>query len=141
MSKIILPRTAISSDAPSPRQRGPQLPPMFSTDPVRNPGQSGVSREIPVLPDRQLVATYVALGCPEEMAWQIVRHPSGRFQLVAVWCLVRDAEEGLTVYNGATGEAKPAREVVDMIRHQLLEARRAELISDNPEHTVGIFER
>lgn len=138
---LYLPKTAISSDAPSPRQKGPALPSMFSAEPDRNPGQPGFTRPIPVLPDRQLVATYVALGCPEEMAWQIVSHPSGRFQLVAVWCLVRDAEEGKTVYNGATGEAKPAREVVDMIRHQLLEARRAELISDTPERTVGIFER
>jgi hypothetical protein len=105
---------------------------MFDPSPDRNRDQNGIQRELPCLPDRQLVATIVGLGCPKAMAEQLVKHPAGRFQLVATWCLVKDAEEGRSVVHGGTGETISARELVDAIREQYLELRTTEAIHDNP---------
>lgn len=131
MSRIFLPRTYVSSDAPTPV--GPTIPgEMFNPDPEANRDQNGIQRQLACLPDRQLVATIVGLGCPKAIAEQLVKHPAGRFQLVATWCLVKDAEEGRSVVHGGTGETISARELVDGIREQYLELRSMEAVHDNP---------
>lgn len=122
--------------------RAPQAPALFSTDPQRNhPDQPGIPREIKALPDQQLVATLVELGCPRWVAEQVRTHPGMRYAAVATWCLVRDAQEGKTVVNARTGDRTSARALVDAIREQYAQARKAELISEVPDHTIGLWER
>lgn len=135
MARIFLPRTAITKDPPG-LPRAPQAPNIFSSDPERNLGQPGITRPVAALPDERLIATLVSLGCPRQAAEQVRHHPSWRFAAVQVWCLVADAAEGRTVTNARTGESMPAREVVDMIRSQYEDARRAELIAEDPRRTV-----
>lgn len=131
MTRIYLPRTYASTDAPTPV--GPTIPgQMFDGSPERNRDQNGIQRQLACLPDARLVATVVGLGCPKAIAEQLVKHPAGRFQLVAVWCLVKDAEEGRHVTHGGTGETISARELVDGIREQYLQLRQAEAVHDNP---------
>lgn len=114
---------------------------IFSSDPQRNVGQPGIERELPQLPDARLIATLVDLGCPQWAAEQMVKHPSGRFSAVCTWCLVQDAAEGKNVQNALTGEWTSAKDLVDAMRAQYADARRVELISDRPDHTIGLWER
>ena len=48
-----------------------------------------------------------------------------------MWCIAQEAAEG-------DGTAK---EQIDYFRSSFQELRRAELIADRPDHTVGLWER
>lgn len=121
--------------------RAPVAPVLLDTSPERNVGQAGIGAEIRALPDSELIATLVQLGCPRWFADQVRHHPAVRFNAVAVWCLVQDAREGLSVQNAQTGEWSSARDLVDAMREQYAQARRDELISDRPNHTIGLGDR
>jgi len=118
----------------------PEAPHLLDPAPHRNVGQPTISRELEALPDARLIATLVALGAPRWYAEQLRTQPSLRFNAVAVWCLVQDAAEGRVVVH-ANGERTTARELVDGIRQQYQEMRILELISDQPEATIGLWDR
>lgn len=105
--------------------------PIFDSRPHRNRGQPGIAQELNWPNDRLLISTLVAGGQPQWSAEQIRYHPPARWAALKFWLDVQDAAEG-------DAEAK-AR--VDYCREMWQEMRRAEVISDVPNRTVGIFER
>lgn len=144
MTKLILPAGVSSRHTDPPglvKQNGRPIGQIFNTAPDRNIGQPGITRELPQLPDDRLIATLVSLGMPRFAADEVRTHPTARFQAVAVWCLVQDAAEGKHVTHPQTGESIPAKELVDGMREAWAQARKVELISDRPEHTIGLWER
>lgn len=126
---------------PAGLSRAPASPHLFTADRQRNLDQPGISRELKAAPDDVLIATMVDLGCPRWFAEQVRIQPTVRFAATAVYMLVLDAREGRMVQNALTGEWSSARDLVDAIRAQYVDARRAEQISDVPDHTVGLGDR
>lgn len=122
-------------------QRAPRAPRIFTPERQRNLDQPGIANEVPAAPDNVLIATLVSLGCPRWFADQVRWQPPIRFSAMAVYMLVLDAREGKHVTNARTGEITPARDLVDAIRAQYADARRDELISDIPAHTIGFGDR
>lgn len=111
--------------------RGPVLPrPLFSLDPVRNRGIPGVG-PLKHVSDDLLIATLVAHGQPRWAAEEVRRYPPVRLAALRFWVDVHDAAKG----------DPHARERVDRCRELWQIMRRIELISDRPDHTIGIFER
>lgn len=105
---------------------------MFDSSPHRNRGVQGIANDCSSEEwDNRLIATAVELGMPRHAAEQARTHPPARFALLTVWCDVQDAQEG----------DKLARERVDYYRWCFQEGRKLEVISDQPEQTVGFFER
>lgn len=121
--------------------RAPRHMPIVSPQAHRNVDQAQLPHEIPILPDDVLIATLVGLGCPRWFAEHVRVHPPLRFNAVATWCLVKDAQEGKMVQNARTGEMTSARDLVDAIREQYQTARKLELIHDDPGHTAGLGDR
>lgn len=111
--------------------RAPVAPRIFSTEPHRNLGQPGISRELTAVPDDLLIATALQLGMPRWSAEQCRYHPFARFNLLRTYMDVLDAREG-------DGQAK---ERIDYIRHCFVEMRKIELVSERPSHTIGLWER
>ena len=68
---------------------------------------------------------------PRWAAEQARTHGGCRYNLVKMWCIAQEAAEG-------DGTAK---EQIDYFRSSFQELRRAELIADRPDHTVGLWER
>lgn len=128
-SGLILPK-GYSTDVPG-LDPTPKLPSIFDTSPHRNLGQPGITREIPQCPDDRLIATLVEYGQPRWAAEEVRNHPLCRFNAFRFWCDVQDAAEG----------DKEAKERVDYCRAMWQEMRKDELISDIPDHTIGLWER
>ena len=126
MSRLWLP-----TDPPS-LPRAPRAPDVFDHSPHRNRGMAGIDNHNSTREwDNRLIATAVAVGCPRWAAEQCRTHPPARHALLKVWCDVQDAAEG----DAGAGER------VDYYRSCFETARRLEVISDRPAHTVGLFER
>lgn len=111
--------------------RAPKPRSIFATAAHRNKGAHWIDAEIPALPDDRIIATAVELGMPRWAAEQCRTHGGCRFNLVRLWCTAQDAAEG----------DPQAKEQIDYIRWSFQELRRAELIADRPDHTVGLWER
>ena len=97
----------------------------------RQRGNPSISFELPALPDDRLVAVLVEHGQPVWSANELRR--SGFLR----WCAVRfyfDVE--------AAAQGVPeARERVSMLRAMWHDMRRAQVIDETPDHTVGMWER
>ncbi len=108
---------------------------MFDRQRIAKAINDGLATGIPVElnhpSDRLLAATLIDLGMPRFAAEQLYGNPMLRFQALTVWIDVQDAAAG----------DREARECVDNMRAKWDEARRIELISDRPEHTIGLWER
>lgn len=111
--------------------RAPRPRSIFATDPQRNLGAHIIEHELTHLPDERIIATAVELGMPRWAAEQARTHGGCRYNLVKMWCIAQDAAEG----------DPTAKEQIDYFRHSFQELRRAELIADRPDHTVGLWER
>ena len=104
---------------------------IWSAERHRNRGMPGIARELNWPNDRLLIATLVAHGQPQWSAEQIRHYPPARYYALSFWLDVQDAAEG----------DPEARARVDYCREQWQEMRKAQVISDRPSATVGIFER
>lgn len=93
------------------------------------------------LPDDLLISTWVQLGCPRGFAEQLRHSEELRYTAAQVYFLVERAAAGGHVTHPETGESIRASELVDSMRAEYETMRKLELISDEPEHTVGLFER
>lgn len=91
----------------------------------------GIPAELKHPNDDLLIATVVAHGMPRWSAEQMREHPGLRLGYLRFWLDVQDAAAGDT----------EAQERVDVCRQAWDEARAIELISDRPEHTIGLWER
>lgn len=103
-SKLYLP-PSVRQDPPS-LPRAPRAPDVFDHSPHRNRGQQGIAlsnREW----DNRIIANAVSLGMPRVMAEQARVHPPARFNLVLLWTIVQDANEG----------DPKAKNALDRIRH------------------------
>jgi hypothetical protein len=81
--------------------------------------------------DAQLMATVVALGMPKWSAAQMVYHPGLRLQYYMLWCDVQEAAKG----------NQEAKNRVDAARSMWSDMRRAEVVADRPDMSVGFYER
>jgi hypothetical protein len=81
--------------------------------------------------DEKLIATVVDHGMPRWSADQMRYNPMLRLQYYLFWLDVREAAKG-------NAEAKDR---VDGARASWDEMRKIELISDTPDHTIGLWER
>lgn len=104
---------------------------IFDSTPERNKGVTMARYPLKGAPDELLIATLVAHGQPRWAAEEVRRHPGARFAALKFWCDVQDAAEG----------HKEAQERVDYCREVWSSMRKIELISDTPNHTIGLFER
>jgi hypothetical protein len=93
------------------------------------------------LPDDVLIATLVGLGCPRWFAEELRHSEQLRFRAVQVYFLCEDAAAGRVLTHPVTGDRIPARDLVDSMRAEYEISRKVELISDRPDHTIGLFER
>jgi hypothetical protein len=97
--------------------------------------------ELDALPDAVLISTLVSLGCPRWFAELVRTSQQLRFRAVQVYFLCEDAAAGRRLTHPVTGESIPARDLVDSMRAEYEVMRRIELVSDVPDHTIGLFER
>lgn len=81
--------------------------------------------------DDLLIATVIEHGMPKWSADQMRHNPSLRLHYYLFWLDVREAAKG----------SKESQERVDAAITAWAEMRRNELISDVPNHTIGLWER
>lgn len=105
--------------------------PMMDTRPHRNVGNRMAWQEIQAAPDDLLVAVLVEHGMPVWLANELRRSPMHRAMAFDFYMMVLDAQEG----------DADAKERVDLFREQQQQMREIELISETPEHTIGLWER
>lgn len=107
---------------------------IIDTDRLMSYIRRGLIDGIPPLDDptdNQLIATVVAHGMPSWSADQMRYHPGLRLQYYMFWLDVREAAKGVS----------EAKDRVDGCIAAWAQLRRDELISDVPNHTVGLWER
>ena len=81
--------------------------------------------------DDMLIATVIDNGMPKWSADQMRHHPGLRLTYYMFWLDVREAARGNSEAQGR----------VDGAREAWIQARKGELISEIPNHTVGLWER
>lgn len=81
--------------------------------------------------DALLIATVIELGMPRWSAEQMKYNPALRLHYYMTWLDVREAAKG----------NKEAQGRIDGIRASFAQMRKDELISDTPNHTIGLWER
>lgn len=81
--------------------------------------------------DEQLIATVIAHGMPRWSADQMRYNPALRLRYYMFWLDVREAAKGV----------KESKERVDSAISAWAEMRKVELVSDIPNHTIGLWER
>lgn len=79
-------------------------------------------RELPAVPDAELIALMVSQGMPPFAAAALHHDGQLRYQALQVWECAQAARQG----------DKGAQEVLDLQREQFAQARKDELIHDNP---------
>lgn len=132
----VKPSTRYVTDPPSVRaQKGLVLPfSVFDQQRLMAAVRAGLVDGLPPMDDPtddQLIATVVAHGMPKWSADQMRYNPSLRLTYYLFWMDVREAAKG----------NKESQGRVDGAVHAWREMRKEELISDIPNHTVGLWER
>ncbi len=135
MGKLVLPRGYDPNPPSVSSHRGITLPvSVFDKARLMDSLRRGLIDGLPPMDDPTddlLIATVVDNGMPLWSADQMRHNPALRLQYYLFWMDVRDAAKG-------DAEAKGR---VDGAREAWAQMRKDELISDIPNHTIGLWER
>lgn len=134
--RLTRPVRKYDTDPPSAKSTGGHVlsRPIFDIPRLQKAIADGLVAGIPELPDpndEKLIACVVALGMPRWSAEQMRYHPGLRLAYLRTFWDVQDAARGVA----------EAQERVDAHRAYFDEARRIELVTDDPEMSIGIWER